>query len=33
MLGDALTRHKADAANLSRACVRASAYQLGDSST
>ena len=33
ILGDALTKDKADAADLLRACVRASAYQLADESS
>ena len=33
MLGDALTKDKADAADLMRACVRASAYQLAEESS
>ena len=33
MLGDALTKDKAEAADLLRACVRASAYQLADESS
>ena len=33
MLGDALTKYKAEAADLLRACVRASAYQLADESS
>ena len=33
MLGDALTKDKAEAAVMVRACVRASAYQLADESS
>ena len=33
MLGDALTKDKAEAADLLRACVRVSAYQLADESS
>ena len=33
MLGDALTEDKAEAADVLRACVRASAYQLADESS
>ena len=33
MLGDALTKHKADDADLLRVCVRTSAHQFADESS